>query len=40
MPKRDMDETINSDDEFEDVMKDLLNAGPVTYEENGESEEE
>lgn len=34
VPKRDMDETINSDDEFEDVMTDLLNAGLVTYEED------
>jgi hypothetical protein len=30
MPKRDMDETINSDREFEEVVADLLNAGPVT----------
>ena len=29
MPERDMDETINSDMEFEDAVKALLNAGRV-----------
>jgi hypothetical protein len=29
MPERDMDETINSDRPFEEVVADLLNTGPV-----------
>lgn len=29
MPERDMDETINSDMEFEEAVAALLNAGPV-----------
>ncbi len=29
MPERDMDETINSDMEFEEAVTALLNAGPV-----------
>jgi hypothetical protein len=36
MPERDMDEAINSDRPFEEVVADLLNAGPVeeTHEED------
>jgi hypothetical protein len=34
VPKRDMDEPVNSDGEFEDVIRDLLNAGLVTFEED------
>lgn len=29
MPERDMDETINSDMEFEDAVAAVLNAGPI-----------
>jgi hypothetical protein len=29
MPERDMDETINSDMEFEEAVTALLNTGPV-----------
>jgi hypothetical protein len=29
VPKRDMDETINSDMEFEEAVPALLNSGPV-----------
>ncbi len=38
MPKRDMDETINSDMEFEDAVTALLNAGPIEEDEDTEAE--
>jgi hypothetical protein len=39
MPERDMDETINSDMEFEEAVAALLHTGPVTDEvETDESE--
>jgi hypothetical protein len=36
MPERDMDETINSDMEFEEAVAALLNAGPVEEPEDNE----
>jgi hypothetical protein len=39
MPKRDLREPINSDGEFDEVMAEILNAGLVTYEVDGEPEE-
>jgi hypothetical protein len=36
MPERDMDETINSDMEFEEAVTALLNAGPVEEPEQDE----
>lgn len=38
MPERDLDETINSDRPFEEVVSDLLNAGPVTEPEDEDDE--
>jgi len=40
MPERDMDETINSDMEFEDAVAALLNAGPISETDAQESAED